>query len=417
VLPQPRQHRARQAPPPRSQPADPQPANPQPAKSGPLPPPHRHAAGRHAHAGPPASPVLTRLLPRALVLTVLAGGMTAFVSCDKSIRLRVDGEPRTLHTFAADVGDVLDQQDIQVGAHDTVAPAPGTALDDGEEVTVRYGRRLTLDLDGRHRHLWTTATTVRDALRELGVRAEGADISVSRDQRIGRHGLRVRVRTERSIAFLVDGRRLPLRTNAATVAEALDQAGIVLSGEDSLSVPAFSFPRDGQTISVLRIKGTTVTREEPVPYRTVRRPDPHLFTGTELVVTPGREGVRRVTYVRRTVNGVRLRPRRVAVETLHPPVTQVITYGTRALPTSVSGAEGLNWKGLAACEAGGRPTAVDPSGTYGGLYQFDAATWHSLGGSGRPERAPAAEQTYRAKKLYVRQGAGAWPVCGRRLFT
>jgi hypothetical protein len=58
---------------------------------------------------------------------------------------------------------------------------------------------------------------------------------------------------------------------------------------------------------------------------------------------------------------------------------------------------------------------VDPSGTYGGLYQFDTRTWHALGGSGRPQDAPAAEQTLRAKKLYARRGASAWPHCGPRL--
>lgn len=32
-----------------------------------------------------------------------------------------------------------------------------------------------------------------------------------------------------------------------------------------------------------------------------------------------------------------------------------------------------------------------------------------------PHSAPPVEQTYRAKKLYVRSGAGAWPHCGARL--
>ncbi|PAK22352.1 resuscitation-promoting factor, partial [Streptomyces sp. alain-838] len=75
----------------------------------------------------------------------------------------------------------------------------------------------------------------------------------------------------------------------------------------------------------------------------------------------------------------------------------------------------LDWQALAACESGGRPHAVDPSGTHGGLYQFDTATWRGLGGEGRPEDATPAEQTYRAKKLYVRSGADAWPHCGARL--
>ena len=74
----------------------------------------------------------------------------------------------------------------------------------------------------------------------------------------------------------------------------------------------------------------------------------------------------------------------------------------------------LNWSALARCEAGGNPHAVDPSGRYGGLYQFDAHTWHSLGGHGRPQDAPAAEQTALAVHLYQRRGIAPWPACGRR---
>jgi hypothetical protein len=74
----------------------------------------------------------------------------------------------------------------------------------------------------------------------------------------------------------------------------------------------------------------------------------------------------------------------------------------------------LNWSALARCEAGGNPHAVDPSGRYGGLYQFDSGTWHSLGGSGRPQDASPSEQTARARKLYRQRGAAPWPACGRR---
>jgi len=97
------------------------------------------------------------------------------------------------------------------------------------------------------------------------------------------------------------------------------------------------------------------------------------------------------------------------------PVTQRIKVGTKTMPDSVAGADGLDWHGLAACESGGRTGAVDPSGNYGGLYQFDTGTWHALGGDGRPQEAPASEQTFRAKKLYVQRGASPWPLCGRRL--
>lgn len=67
---------------------------------------------------------------------------------------------------------------------------------------------------------------------------------------------------------------------------------------------------------------------------------------------------------------------------------------------------------IAACESGGNPKAVGGGGTYRGKYQFDQATWASVGGSGDPAAASVAEQDRRAAMLYARVGRSAWPVCG-----
>ncbi|WP_019066606.1 resuscitation-promoting factor [Streptomyces hokutonensis] len=371
----------------------------------------RRRADRTAATGS----TMRRLVPQALVVAFLAGGTTAFVAKDKAIELSVDGRPRTLHTFADDVTELLAQQGVEVGEHDVVAPGRDADLASGDEVAVRYGRPVRLTIDGHRREVWTTARTVDGALEQLGVRAEGAYLSTSRSQPIGRAGLALDVRTERTVTIMADGRARTIRTNAATVGEVVREAGIGLHGEDTTSVPPESFPRDGQTITVLRITGTREVREEPIPFRVERTDDPTLFKGTEVVERAGRPGLRRATYALRTVNGVKEKPRRIDEELVQEPRPQLVRVGTKPMPTSVQGADQLNWHGLATCESGGRPGAVDPSGTYGGLYQFDTHTWHSLGGSGRPQDASAEEQTFRAKKLYVRRGSSPWPHCGTRL--
>lgn len=376
----------------------------------------RRAARRRRAAGPAGPEGLRRLVPQALVVAFLAGGTSAFVADDKAVRLSVDGVPRTLHTFADDVSELLADEGLAVGAHDLVAPAPGQALASGDEVVLRYGRPVTLTLDGQRRRVWTTARTVDEALRALGVRAEGAYLSVSRSAAISRGGLALDVRTERTVTFMADGRERTIRTNAATVREAVDQAGITLSGRDTTSVPPGSFPRDGQTITIMRITDTREVREEPIPYGVERVDDPTLYKGTEIVERQGRPGSRRVTYSLRMVNGVQQRPRKIGDEVVREPVDRRVLVGTRPMPASVDGADDLDWEALARCESGGRPDAVDSSGTYGGLYQFDPGTWRSLGGTGVAQDASAAEQTYRAKKLYVQRGASPWPHCGRRLY-
>ncbi|MEU2559286.1 ubiquitin-like domain-containing protein [Streptomyces longispororuber] len=376
------------------------------------------AAGRRAarrRRGSDRPDGLRRLLPQALVVAFLAGGTSAFVANDKAVQLSVDGKSRTLHTFADDVGELLADEGVDVGAHDIVAPTSDTALTSGDEIAVRYGRPVQLTLDGQRRQVWTTARTVDGALRQLGVRAEGAYLSASRSKRIAREGLDLDVRTERTVTVMADGRARTIRTNAATVREAVEESGVTLRGSDTTSVPPGSFPRDGQTITVMRISGRKEVREEALPFTVQKVTDSSLPRGTEVVIQPGREGARRITYAVRTVNGVRQKPRRLRSEVVREPQTRIVKVGTKAPPKAVTGADGLNWGALAACESGGRPNAVDPSGTYGGLYQFDTRTWQGLGGSGRPQDASAAEQTLRAKKLYVQRGASPWPHCGARL--
>ena len=389
----------------------------------PLPLPLQQAPGGRAgerragrrRKGSERPDALRRLLPQALVVAFLAGGTTAFVAKDKAIELSVDGKPRTLHTFADDVTELLADEGVAVGAHDVVAPAPGTALASGDEVRVHYGRPVRITLDGERREVWTTAHTVEEALRQLGVRAEGAYLSLARSQKIGRQGLTIDVRTERTVTIMADGRARTIRTNAATVGEAVTEAGITLRGEDMISVPAENFPRDGQTVTVLRVTGSTEVREELIPYDVRRTRDASVFKGTEIVDQAGRPGLRRVTFTIRAVNGVKQKPRRVRTEVVREPRAQLVRVGSKPMPTSVRGADHLDWGSLAACESGGHPNAVDASGTYGGLYQFDTRTWQSLGGSGRPQDATATEQTFRAKRLYVKRGAGPWPHCGGRL--
>lgn len=104
-----------------------------------------------------------------------------------------------------------------------------------------------------------------------------------------------------------------------------------------------------------------------------------------------------------------------------PRTWRALLCSTRASRSSYRGiparVQRLNWRALGQCEASGNPRALNPSGKYRGLYQFDLPTWNSVGGSGDPARASVREQTYRAQRLYVRRGSSPWPQCGWRLYS
>jgi hypothetical protein len=66
---------------------------------------------------------------------------------------------------------------------------------------------------------------------------------------------------------------------------------------------------------------------------------------------------------------------------------------------------------IAACESGGDPGAIGGGGLYRGKYQFDLATWRSIGGRGDPAAAAEADQDALASKLLAREGTSPWPRC------
>jgi glycine/D-amino acid oxidase-like deaminating enzyme len=77
-----------------------------------------------------------------------------------------------------------------------------------------------------------------------------------------------------------------------------------------------------------------------------------------------------------------------------------------------TGSYGSSLAAIRQCESGGDYSAVSSSGTYRGAYQFDQATWESMGGTGDPAAASPAEQDMRAQMLYEQSGSSPWPVCG-----
>jgi hypothetical protein len=66
------------------------------------------------------------------------------------------------------------------------------------------------------------------------------------------------------------------------------------------------------------------------------------------------------------------------------------------------------WARLRTCESGDNYTIISANGRYYGAYQFTLTTWHSVGGTGRPNQATPAEQDYRALYLYRMRGWQPW---------
>ena len=85
----------------------------------------------------------------ALVLLGLVGGLAAWFLAQKSVTLTVDGQSRTVHTYADTVAEVLDDEGLTTGVARRRPPRPpATLAGDGDTVVVNRARPLSLTVDG-----------------------------------------------------------------------------------------------------------------------------------------------------------------------------------------------------------------------------------------------------------------------------
>ncbi|WP_367650673.1 transglycosylase family protein [Nocardioides sp. zg-1308] len=224
--------------------------------------------------------------------------------------------------------------------------------------------------------------------------------------------VRLKVATEPVVRVAVPRRTWPSRLVQAQ--------GVPVDGNDLVEVVrdgrevrgSAKRVRHGDTVRLVDVEKRRTTKRTRVRPGVVEVPTTKLAPGRRKVVRDGRAGVQRVEVVRTLHNGEPERYRVASRTWVRKPQPRRVLVGRQ--PFSVDGADGLNWGALAGCESGGNPRAVNPAGYYG-LYQFNVATWRSVGGSGMPHHASPGEQTYRAKLLYKSRGRSPWPHCGRLL--
>ena len=161
---------------------------------------------------------------------------------------------------------------------------------------MRYGRKLTVTVDGQTADYWTTATTVDQALAELGIRtSDGAQLSVSRSAGLGREGLALTVTNPHAVTVTVDGATRAAATHAPTVAGVLLQLEITPGPLDRVTPSVDAAVTEGLAITVQRVEHRSVTSTQVVPFPTTKQDDAALAKGTQKVLTKGVDGQRSVT--------------------------------------------------------------------------------------------------------------------------
>lgn len=359
---------------------------------------------------------MLRLLVGAMLLALTFAGGYA-VAAHKTVKLTVDGSEMTVATMKSRVIDVVKENGFDVGDRDDLYPAANEEVHQSESIVLRRSRPLQISLDGENsRQVWTTASTVDEALAQLRM-SDKAPAAASRGSRVPLAGMSLPVVSAKTVQLNDAGVIRTVHIAAPNVAGLLEAAGVPLMQKDTVVPDAWAPVVDNMQIQVTRIRIDKVTQRMPLPPDNKQIPDPTLNMSRQVVDDPGTPGTQDVTFAVASVNGVETGRLPVANVVVTPARDGVLRVGAKPGTEVPPVTNGAQWDALSRCEAGGNWAINTGNGFYGGV-QFDQNTWERQGGlryAPRADLATREEQIAIAEVTRARQGWGAWPVCSGRI--
>jgi uncharacterized protein YabE (DUF348 family) len=266
-----------------------------------------------------------------------------------------DGQIHTLTTEKRIPTEILSLAEVTLGANDRLLylGAP-TLLEQplpeaqNYTLTVRRAVALTIITSGGQQTLQTSALTVGQALVEAGYILYTADQLDPPAETPIISPLTVTYTPSREYTVSLDGNSLDIRSAAATVGQALAEAGIPLQGLDySLPVESAPLPEDRQ-IRVVRVVETVTLSQKSIPFTTLSEYSADLELDQQAITQSGSPGLA-VSRVRiRSEDGMEVSRQSESESVVRPLQDRVVSYGTRVVmhTTTVDGITITYWRAL-----------------------------------------------------------------------
>ena len=279
------------------------------------------------------SKVVASAIAGALSLTS-AGGLTMVQALDRdTVTFSVDGVSQQAKVKPGTVKQALAQRGITVGPHDDVQPSLDSEIHDGQVITVNYGRRVVVTIDGKKVVRWTTAKNVAEVLAQLNQSDPDNLVSVSRSLDISRAGLSFSMQTAKDVTVTIGGKTQKI-TAIGTVADALKAAKVEVDSSDAVN-PGLGTPlSDGMKITLTMVDQKSQKRRVAVPFSTKKVEDSSLSKGEIKVITKGVNGINEETWTVVFKDGKKVSEKKVSSKVVNAPVTQVVKVGTKTASSS-----------------------------------------------------------------------------------
>lgn len=351
------------------------------------------------------------LIACALVISLM-GVVLLGLGMQKSITLIIDRHPRTINTYAFTVEGLLQSANIPLNSQDKIIPKLSHFLKYGDKIIIERANQVTIQADGKISRLLTperipanllaqanipifpgdkilannqvikpetplpatlniniqiqranqltlyngsetlflssSAATIGQALWEAGIYLHANDLLEPPAETSLNNASEVTLKLAQEVVITINGEEKTIRTTSETVSDALAEAGFSLQGLDySLPAPGDRIPADRQ-IRIIKVRESLSLETEPIAFETQYQALNDLELDQQQVVSAGSYGLLAQQTRIRYEDGHEVSRELESKYIIQEPHPRIIGYGTKIVPKTINTPGGVikYWRAL-----------------------------------------------------------------------
>ncbi|WP_322203765.1 ubiquitin-like domain-containing protein [Acutalibacter intestini] len=226
------------------------------------------------------------------------------------------------------VEEALAENGIVLGKEDQVTPNREMTVAAALTVNIKRRCQVTVTADGKSARLTLTGATVAQALEEAGVKLGERDSCNYPLDSLLTDGMEIQVMRVVNLRITSGGVTKDYQVSAENVEQALEKCGFQLEEEDRLNVSRKAKLVDGMKIVLRQVRVKEEVETQDIDFETEYMQTSTLVIGESKTLTAGLKGKKEITY-RSVYVGETLESREmVSEEVVLEPVNAVVMKGT-----------------------------------------------------------------------------------------
>jgi 3D (Asp-Asp-Asp) domain-containing protein len=173
--------------------------------------------------------------------------------------------------------------------------------------------------------------TVAEALAQNNISVKSYDyVSMPLDASLRRMKTNeINIKRAVKVYIYADGTSYPIMTCSDTVGELFKESAVRPNSLDKLDGVTYEDKiKNDMTVKIVRVNESVVTENQAVPFKTVKRENDRLDSGTERVLKTGKEGLREKQYKVVTEDGKVISKQLIKDYIALAPINMIMEFGT-----------------------------------------------------------------------------------------